>query len=136
MKSAAALQHDLWRIFSKWVRIRDCIKTCESIYFGRCYTCGKTVDFNASEAGHFVSRGCDALCYNEQNVHLQCHHCNNFLKGNEPAYKLALDEEYGEGTWRWLKSRKFEFKQYRAPELLELIEHYTKEFNSLKNTYG
>lgn len=60
-----------------------------------CISCGTftTVQW---EAGHFRSRGAAShLRYNEDNIHKQCHRCNDELSSNAIPYRIALVEKIG-----------------------------------------
>lgn len=55
-----------------------------------CISCGtwETVQW---EAGHYRSRGAAShLRYNEDNIHKQCHRCNDDLSSNSIPYRGAL----------------------------------------------
>jgi len=72
--------------FSKYIRERD---------EGVCYTCGVKKPIAQMQAGHFVTRACHALRWDERNVHCQCFRCNIPLKGNLDTYAFKLTQEYG-----------------------------------------
>lgn len=120
--------------FSKYVRLRDS-ELDGNEYVGKCITCskngsiawhdGKKIRFVAGwDAGHFVSRGCKLLRYSDENVNLQCKfHCNKMKSGNLEKYKPALDDKYGNGTWRRLEDEAQANKYYKfsRDELLQII---------------
>ena len=49
------LKGQVWDLFSKYVRLRDCLETTGSIKRGKCFTCSKELPFNELQAGHFIS---------------------------------------------------------------------------------
>ncbi len=60
-----------------------------------CISCGTytTVQW---EAGHYRSRGAAShLRYDENNIHKQCHRCNDELSSNAIPYRIALIEKIG-----------------------------------------
>ncbi|WON77563.1 recombination protein NinG [Serratia sp. UGAL515B_01] len=60
-----------------------------------CISCGTWVTVQW-EAGHYRSRGAAShLRYNEDNIHKQCHHCNDNLSSNAIPYRAALVEKIG-----------------------------------------
>ena len=80
------------KVFSLFVRKRD------SENGGRCITCNKWFPYNELDAGHFISRNCLQLRYDERNVNSQCRLCNRFRNGEQALYSKALDAKYGDGT--------------------------------------
>jgi len=60
-----------------------------------CISCG-TWDTVQWEAGHYRSRGVAShLRYIEDNIHKQCHHCNDNLSSNAVPYRTALVTKIG-----------------------------------------
>jgi len=60
-----------------------------------CISCGtwSTVQW---EAGHYRSRGAAShLRFNEDNIHKQCHRCNDELSSNAIPYRAALIAKIG-----------------------------------------
>lgn len=94
-------------LFAFYVRLRDS-QWQDGSRVGKCITCdricvvinslGKRQKSNGW--GHFIGRGDWNLRYDEENVSLQCSHCNAWRDKNSmlDAYKLALDAKYGDGT--------------------------------------
>jgi predicted nucleic acid-binding Zn ribbon protein len=75
------------RVVNDYIRERDVDLPCIS--------CG-TFDTVQWEAGHYRSRGkASHLRYNEDNIHKQCHHCNDALSANQQQYRLGLIEKIG-----------------------------------------
>ena len=60
-----------------------------------CISCG-TYETVQWEAGHYRSRGAAShLRYNEDNIHKQCHRCNDELSSNSIPYRAALVAKIG-----------------------------------------
>jgi hypothetical protein len=89
-----------------------------------CVTCGKSMPWEDSDAGHFVRRGHMAVRWDTRNVHPQCTRCNRFLDGNEGQYALFIIDKYGEETLRELLALKKTTRKWSVPELKELLEQY------------
>lgn len=94
------LRKEADKVFSIWIRERD-----EWV----CFTCGTRVEDlgdwkqrRLMHAGHYVSRTCLALRYEEKNVHAQCWQCNIAKKGNYPVYAIKMIDKYGEQFLREL----------------------------------
>jgi hypothetical protein len=99
------------KIFSLWVRNRE----------KQCVLCGSR---NSLQAGHYVSRSCNQLRYDERNVHTCCMRCNVFLNGNMVEYTAFMIQKYGSGIINELRHEKVKTKQWKAVELQELIKRY------------
>lgn len=86
----------LWKIFSQYIRLRDCIKTLGAVDRGKCVTCGRIYPFKKLQAGHFVPGRTRAVLFDERCVHAQCYRCNVVLGGNWPPYYRFMQQEYGQ----------------------------------------
>lgn len=80
------------KLFSKFIRKRDAENG------GSCISCGKWFPYEQMDAGHFISRNCYQLRYDERNVNAQCLRCNRFANGEQALYARGLDAKYGKGT--------------------------------------
>lgn len=71
------LKKDLWTIFSRWTRLKD----ADWRLYVKCFTCDRTDDYRAMDAGHFIQKAgnSDALYFSEFNVNPQCRFCNHDL---------------------------------------------------------
>lgn len=84
-----------WNWFSKYIRLRDCLKTTKTKDMGVCYTCDKTIPFKASQAGHGISGRGNAILLDEDVVKLQCEQCNIYKSGNYEIFVSKLIKEHG-----------------------------------------
>jgi len=80
------------KAFSLFIRKRDAENG------GNCISCGKWFPYEELDAGHFISRNCLQLRYDERNVNVQCRLCNRFRNGEQALYAKGLDSKYGKGT--------------------------------------
>ena len=120
-----------WKILSDYVRMRD------FIIYRRCVSCGKTIhDWKDGDAGHFISMGGHGALvgFNDDNVHLQCKHCNlnsSFHLG-EPfeseMRRRGIDPD---------ELRTLSHKSVKADEMffMEKIEEIYQKFQILKANY-
>ena len=92
------------KVFSKFIRNRD------AEFGGSCISCGKWFPYEQLDAGHFVSRNCIELRYNEQNVNAQCHYCNRFKSGEQARAGIGIDAKYGKGTSKKLLEAEDKYK--------------------------
>lgn len=121
--SISVLKAKLWRIFSKYVRLRD------SDEFGYCYciTSGKQLFWKEAQAGHFLSRRYNNTLYHEQNVHAQSAYDNMHLSGNQYIYGKRVDELYGPGTADEILRLSRVEKKFTPEELQGMITYYNFE---------
>ena len=119
--------------FSKYIRLRDALKTTGDIHYCKCFTCGRIETIKNMDAGHFVSRRFNSVLFDERNVHSQCTHCNTFLGGNQLEYRRQLIKMYGEGIDIELEDKATETKKYTIPELEELIIGLKEKIKELEN---
>ncbi len=85
LKSLKSLKNKADQLFSRFIRERD---------RHTCYTCGKVIQANESQNGHYISRKYLFYRYDERNCHCQCVGCNVFGKGNMTVYSLKMLENY------------------------------------------
>lgn len=110
-KGVSWYKRKLDKVFSLWVRRRE----------RACVTCGARGNL---QAGHFVSRSCNQLRFDERNVHTQCLRCNVFLRGNMVVYADFMERTYGSGILKEMMREKVKMKQWKVSELEELIKKY------------
>ena len=126
---------DKW--FSKYIRLRDCLRTTGTRTHGVCCTCGKIVPFAGGDCGHFISRDRLSLRYCEENAHFQCRECNRFRSGNQAVHMLHVNELHGAGTAENLlaqeileKSNPYKYKKTKA-DYKAIADYYRKKFREL-----
>ena len=82
--------------FSKYIRLRDALKTTGTKDTVICYTCKKSYPafgVGCVQAGHFVPGRGNSILFDERGVHAQCYNCNVNLKGNWPEYMRYMIED-------------------------------------------
>ena len=88
-----------WDDMSRYIRLRDSIKTTGTKTRLQCVTCGKIVEsfaIDGSQAGHCFSRQYKSTMFEETNVHGQCIRCNKFRDGEKPIHQHQIKNFYGE----------------------------------------
>lgn len=115
---------DAWH--SKYVRYRDGQKL-NGEWVTECITCGVVKPIKQMQCGHFVSRSCNLLRYDELNTNAQCVGCNMFKGGEQYLYAKALDYKYGDGTAERLSNQRHINHKLTVDELNEVIEN-AKEY--------
>jgi hypothetical protein len=92
------LDEVLNKFFSRYIRLRDSIKTTGTKEFCICVTCGKRRTFEQIAAGHCFGRSKAGTKYEESNVNAQCWPCNGDRKthGRQYAHEMYIKMTYGE----------------------------------------
>ncbi len=117
------------KLFSIYIRTRDCLKTTGTKTEGKCVTCEKIYPFEALHAGHFVDGRHPSVVFDERNCHAQCFKCNMKLPGckagNIIKYYPKMLEMYGQKVIYELEKKDLELKKFTVIELQELFNTYT-----------
>ena len=86
-------------VFSKYIRLRDCIKTTGTVHSFKCCTCGQIKPADQADAGHFIGRKYYSTRWNQINVHAQCRSCNRFNQGEQIKYLDFIILTYGKAQY-------------------------------------
>lgn len=104
--------------FNKYIRLRDKGNVCIS--------CQKTP--KKENAGHFYNANNHYnVRFNEDNVHLQCEHCNTFLSGNLLEYRKHIILKIGIERFNILEAKSKQTRKFTKEELKETINIYKKK---------
>ena len=110
-------------IFNKYIRLRDMGLVCIS-----CQQPPKK-----KNAGHYFSSGGHSnVRFDEDNVHLQCEHCNTFLSGNLLNYQIGIEKRIGAQKLIELQARAHLTKKWTIDELKDLIKEYKTKVRALQ----
>ena len=116
-----------WEQFSRYVRVRDALRTTGTIEKGICCSCGKIYPAfgkGCYQAGHFIpGRGASVL-FEETCVHGQCYNCNDRLKGNWPGYYEFMLKKYGQDEIDRLLALKKKVRKFTVGELELMRDQY------------
>jgi hypothetical protein len=111
------------QIFNKYVRLRDNGKVCIS--------CQKPP--KKKNSGHYFSSGGHSnVRFDEDNVHLQCEHCNTFLSGNLLNYQIEIEKRIGAEKLIELQAKAHLVKKWSIDELKELMVIYKKKIKEIE----
>jgi len=113
------------KVFHEYIRRRDADNNtgnCE------CVSCGKTIHFSDSDAGHFISRKYLITRYDERNVHAQCRRCNRFEYGRQFEYSIALGQELSKELLQTSRS----MVKYTDADWQEIFEEFKNKLNEIK----
>ena len=89
------LKKRLWKIFSIYIRMRDCLETTGSIEHGLCCTCKRDYPIGKLQAGHFIPGREDSILFDPACVHAQCYRCNVQRSGEWVKYFRFMEKKYG-----------------------------------------
>lgn len=129
----STLKRKVWKVFSEYIRLRDCLETTGLPDYGKCITCQKTVPRKLLQAGHFIPGRHNANLFSEKGVHAQCYNCNINLRGNTLEYRRQIINLYGEGVDIELEDKATEIKKFTPQDLIELTEYYKNKIGELKD---
>ena len=131
-RSISSAKAACWKVFSRYIRLRDCLGTTGSPYYGECITCDATLEFDQLQAGHFIPGRHNANLFSPMGVHAQCRRCN-ILKNGEPLeYRRQVIKLYGAGADEELEVEARETKKFTVQELDDLRQHYLDEIVELE----
>lgn len=108
-------------MWSRFIRLRDCKLTTNTLVAGKCVTCGKVYPFEKLQAGHFLHNGND---YDERNIHAQCARCNKWLHGNGTKYYEFMLTTYGMEVIEELEREKRVIHKYTQEQLNEMYKGF------------
>jgi len=132
-KSISKLKKEVWAVFSKYIRSRDCLKTTGCTSWGLCVTCDKRLHFKMLQAGHFIPGRHSANLFSERGVHAQCYNCNMNLRGNTLEYRRRIIRMYGEGADEELEAENEVIKKFTRDELESLKGELLEKVRRLEN---
>lgn len=130
-KTISSLKKKAAILFSRYVRLRDCLKTTGSPEWGECISCDETKHISGLDAGHFIAKK-NSNYFSERGVNAQCRKCNRFLGGNQLSYRRGIIERYGEGADLELEEEAKQIKQFSLQELEALIVGLKEKIKGLE----
>ena len=106
------------QVFNKYIRLRD-----KGL---NCISCNKKA--LKENAGHFYNANNHYnVRFDENNVHLQCEHCNTFLSGNLINYRENLIKKIGVKEFKELEQRANKTRKFTKVELKQILETYKQK---------
>ena len=120
------LKAELHCVFSWYVRIAGSNNGKQ-----RCFTCRKEFLVKELQNGHYIERGRGILAFDEINCQPQCAICNcspfdPSKRGNHQAFALYLVKKYGPEVLEELEGKKYQTKQWKSNEVIDLITTYSE----------
>ena len=122
-----------WNEFSRYVRIRDALKTTGTIDKCKCCSCGKILPafgLRCVQAGHFIPGRKASILFEETGVHGQCYWCNSNmgLRGNWPGYYAFMLKEYGQEEIDRLLALRHQTRKFTVGELETMRDCYKRGY--------
>lgn len=130
--SLTKLKKKLWNLFSLYIKL----KYSEDGTNTTCFTCGRHLKIGTSNChgGHYYTKkGYPALYFNENNVRVQCYHCNINLSGNTVIFGELLEQEIGKDAMNELASLRHGMVKLMPCDYEELIFQYKRKIHALQH---
>jgi hypothetical protein len=123
-----------WDAFSRYIRLRDALKTTSTKTHLKCISCEKVYPAfgkPCAQAGHLIPGRGNAVLIDERFVNGQCYNCNVNLKGNWVPYRRKMVEWYGEEAVKEVEDHRKDTVQRKVYEWLEIEKEYKEKYNKL-----
>jgi len=130
-KTVPKLKGEAWQVFSRYIRLRDCLATTGSPKWGECVSCDETFEINKLQAGHFIPGRHNANLFSERGVHAQCAKCNRWHGGEPLKYRRKIIELYGEGADEELEAEARQMRKFTVSDLEKLVKYYEEQIKEL-----
>lgn len=85
-----------YKAFAPWRRLRGCIDSTGSPYWGICITCKRRFAIQKLEVGHAKGGRHNLILCNRFLTDVQCGYCNRTKHGYYKKFRAALVERHGE----------------------------------------
>ena len=126
----------LWVVFSRYIRMRDCVEATGTITHGKCCTCGRSYPIGKLQAGHFIPGRADSILFAVTCVHTQCYRCNVIRSGEWVKYFRYMEGTYGlEHIFQLMKQS--EAPCEITPEwIASSMTYYQEQVEAMEAMYG
>jgi hypothetical protein len=125
-----------WNAFSIYIRLRDCIRTTNTLDLAKCITCDKVYSFKKLQAGHWIPGRHNSILFDERGCYAQCYHCNVGLKGNPVKYFRKMQAMQGEEVMKELEFLDTQERPYKVWQLQSLELQLIERTEQLKNAWS
>ena len=123
-----------WDACSRYIRIRDAVRTTGGTEFCVCVTCGKTKPAfgkGCIHAGHWLGGRKGRNLFEERAIFGQCAGCNLFGSGMPVPYTAFMTEYHGHEVMDEIVLQANTPYTYTIDELEEIAEDYTRKYKEL-----
>lgn len=125
-----------WDMCSKYVRLRDAIRTTRTATHAACYTCGRIHPVKELQAGHLVPGRGNSVLFVDAAIRAQCVQCNILKHGQSLIFRSHLVCELGEDAVKAFEDLKWIPKSYSITELEALYYYYKDRYEALMKGYN
>ena len=130
-KNLSYYKNKAWRMFSKYIRTRDCIKATGFADQGKCVTCNKFFPFSELQAGHAIGGRNNSILFDEKLVNAQCRACNHYGNGKYGEYSVWFIKTYGLDMWQGKVELSNQSVVYKIPDYQEIYLKYKEKYEKL-----
>lgn len=135
-RSRKTQENATWHEFSRYIRLRDAIRTTGTTKEVECFTCGIRLPREMSQAGHIVSRSYNGALYNPNVVFAQCVTCNHRYEGNHILGFLHLEQIVGYDKAREIVLKSMKPMSLTMFQLEDIEEGCAAAAEILENCYA
>lgn len=133
-KGLSYYKNKAWRMFSKYIRTRDCLLTTGTLERGKCVTCVEEFPFEKLQAGHAIGGRNNSILFDEQLVNAQCAGCNHYKNGNYGKYSVWFINKYGLQEWENKVILSNRTVKYTKGDYQEIYNKYKRKLELLEKT--
>lgn len=126
-------------LFSKVIKLRDCLETTNSPHFGRCCTCNELFADALAEAGHWLPGRHPSVQFEMNNCHFQCLLCNRAPVGSSRAKEVAeaydkfMLQKYGQEIMDELRELDKQVLQIKEFQYKAMLDQFKVIYKNLQN---
>ena len=125
-----------WEVFSRYIRIRDCLATTGLPFVGMCVTCNKRFHIRFLQAGHCIAGRSNAKLFDEKLVNAQDPICNETMHGRTKRYEKKMIEWYGKEEFEQMKRDAQKVVQNKDMDFPAIEAKYKKKYEDIMHEYG
>lgn len=127
---------DLWKIFSMFIRMRDCFAATGTLDNGFCCTCGRPKTYKTLQAGHFIPGREDSILFEPTCVHAQCYRCNVKRSGEWVKYYRFMERKYGLARIDYLMRLSEQKREIDIKWITSTALYYLHKIDELREAYA
>lgn len=125
-----------WDEFSRYVRVRDCLKTTGLPFVGMCITCPRRFHIRYLQAGHFIAGRRNGILFSEDGTNAQCRYCNEYKHGERKKYEKIMIQKFGKKRVEQMKIEAKKIIHNDEMDFAVLTEEYKDKYKKLMREHG
>jgi Bacteriophage Lambda NinG protein len=123
----SGLIDDADAVVSKYIRL----SAADEYGSVKCFTCDEVYFWADMDAGHYITRSCMYLRFDQRNIKPQCHTCNRVKRGMPAVYSLRLEELFPGLVEELIRDSRMVYNIPRD-ELRTIISDTTQKLSKIK----